>query len=79
MVFLHPSCVLERKPEWVLYHEFVLTSRNYIRTCTEVRGEWLLDIAEHYYDLGNFPPGEAKAALERLAMRTRYERAKGGA
>ena len=26
-VFLHPSCGLTNKPEWVLYHEFVLTSK----------------------------------------------------
>lgn len=51
----------------VLYQEFVLTTKNYIRTCLDIKGEWLLDIAEHYYDLANFPPGEAKRALERIA------------
>ena len=25
------------------------------RTCTEIEGEWLLDVASHYYDLDNFP------------------------
>ena len=49
-----------------LYQEFVLTTRNYIRTVTEIKGEWLVDIAPHYYDLENFPAGEAKRALERL-------------
>lgn len=52
----------------MLYNEFVLTTKNYIRTCTEVRGEWLLDLAPHYYDLSNFPACEAKRALERLAQ-----------
>lgn len=66
MVHLHPSTCLDHKPDWVLYHEFVLTSRNYIRTCTDIKGEWLIDIAPHYYDLSNFPNGEAKRALERL-------------
>ena len=65
-VHVHPSTTLDTKPEWVLYHEFVLTSRNYIRTCTAVRGEWLVDLAPHYYDLANFPQGEARRALERL-------------
>ena len=65
-VHLHPSTALDTKPEWVLYHEFVLTSRNYIRTCTAVRGEWLVDLAPHYYDLANFPAGDARRALERL-------------
>lgn len=51
VVQLHPSCGLDHKPEWVLYHEFVLTTRNYIRTCTEVKADWLLDIAPQYYDV----------------------------
>ncbi len=58
----------------MLYQEFVLTSKNYIRTCTDIKGDWLLDIAEHYYDLQNFPPGEAKRALERLILKRNKER-----
>jgi hypothetical protein len=38
-VALHPSSGLQ-KVEWVMYDEFVLTSRNFIRTCTEVEPEW---------------------------------------
>ena len=41
-VYIHPSTCLDHKPEWVLYSEFVLTTKNYIRTCTEVRAEWYL-------------------------------------
>jgi pre-mRNA-splicing factor ATP-dependent RNA helicase DHX15/PRP43 len=69
VVHLHPSCVLDDKPEWVLYNEFVLTSRNYIRLSTRIRGEWLVEIAPHYYDLSNFPPGDAKRELESLYRR----------
>lgn len=50
----------------VLYQEFVLTTKNYIRTCIDIKGEWLVDIAPHYYDLANFPDGDAKATLKRL-------------
>ena len=63
---LHPSCCLGTKPDWVMYNEFVLTSQNYIRTVSQVRGEWLLEIAPNYYDLSNFPPGQSKRALETL-------------
>ncbi len=48
----------------MLYNEFVLTSRNYIRTVMDIRGEWLVDVSPHYYDLSNFPPGAARRALE---------------
>lgn len=40
VVQLHPSTCLNHHPEWVIYNEFVLTTRNYIRTVTETRGEW---------------------------------------
>lgn len=49
-----------------LYQEFVLTSRNYIRTVTDIKGQWLIDIAPHYYELDNFPTGEARRSLEVL-------------
>eukprot|EP00243_Klebsormidium_subtile_P011213 TRINITY_DN6285_c0_g2_i1.p1 TRINITY_DN6285_c0_g2~~TRINITY_DN6285_c0_g2_i1.p1 ORF type:complete len:720 (-),score=219.60 TRINITY_DN6285_c0_g2_i1:163-2322(-) len=74
MVHLHPSACLDHKPEWVLYNEFVLTSKNFIRTVTEVKGEWLIDIAPHYYDLENFPQCEARRVLERLYMKKEKDR-----
>ncbi|KAB5569540.1 hypothetical protein DKX38_003333 [Salix brachista] len=42
VVHLHPSNCLDHKPEWVVYNEYVLTSRNYIRTVVDIRGEWLV-------------------------------------
>ncbi|KAJ1866102.1 DEAH-box ATP-dependent RNA helicase prp43 [Coemansia sp. RSA 989] len=69
MVLLHPSSVLDRKPEWVVYNEFVLTKRHYIRTVTEVKPEWLLEIAPHYYHLDSFPACEGKRILEKIALK----------
>lgn len=74
MVHLHPSTCLDHKPEWALYQEFVLTTRNYIRTVTDIKGEWLVDIAAHYYELSNFPQGEARRALERLYQKRERDR-----
>jgi len=79
VVALHPSSVLDHKPEWVLYHEFVLTSKNYIRTVTSVRGEWLVELAPHYYDLTNFPKGDTAASLARLYARKAEEDKRKGA
>uniref|UniRef100_A0A6M2EX85 RNA helicase n=1 Tax=Populus davidiana TaxID=266767 RepID=A0A6M2EX85_9ROSI len=73
-VHLHPSNCLDHKPEWVIYNEYVLTSRNYIRTVLDIRGEWLVDIASHYYDLENFPQCEAKRVLEKLYRKRERER-----
>ena len=54
-VFIHPSSYLHgsRKATWVLFQEFVLTSKNYIRTVTEIQPEYLLQVAPHYFDLQN--------------------------
>ncbi|EDP51899.1 DEAH-box ATP-dependent RNA helicase prp43 [Aspergillus fumigatus] len=68
-VLLHPSTVLGYDAEWVLYNEFVLTTKNYIRTVTAVKPEWLLDIAPTYYDISTFPKGEIRSSLLRAAER----------
>jgi len=69
VVQLHPSTCLGHKPEWVIYNEFVLTTKNYIRTCTDVKPEWLVKIAPSYYDMSNFPQCEAKRQLEQIINR----------
>ncbi|XP_014261070.1 putative pre-mRNA-splicing factor ATP-dependent RNA helicase PRP1 [Cimex lectularius] len=69
VVQLHPSTCLDHKPDWVVYNEFVLTTKNYIRTVTDVKPEWLLKLAPQYYDLQNFPQCEAKRQLEALQKR----------
>ncbi|KAJ5587311.1 Pre-mRNA-splicing factor ATP-dependent RNA helicase PRP43 [Penicillium hispanicum] len=68
-VLLHPSTVLAHDAEWILYNEFVLTTKNYIRTVTAVKPEWLLDIAPTYYDISTFPKGDIRASLLRASER----------
>ncbi|GLB45540.1 putative P-loop containing nucleoside triphosphate hydrolase protein [Lyophyllum shimeji] len=66
VVALHPSCGLDSQPEWVIFNEFVLTTRPYIRTVSDVKAEWLLDYATNYFDVASFPDGETKRALQRV-------------
>ncbi|KAF1913499.1 P-loop containing nucleoside triphosphate hydrolase protein [Ampelomyces quisqualis] len=43
-VFLHPSSALFGKStEWVVYHELVLTSREYMHWCTSIDPKWLVE------------------------------------
>jgi len=63
---MHPSTVIDHKPEWVLYNEFMLTSRNYIRTVLVIEPEWLFEVASDYFDLDEFRNGETKRKLERI-------------
>jgi pre-mRNA-splicing factor ATP-dependent RNA helicase DHX16 len=51
-VYVHPSSVLvkeEDHPKWVLYHELTYTSKEYMRFIAPIKGEWLIEIAPHYY------------------------------
>ena len=43
IVAMHPSAAIDHKPEWVVYHELVLTNKNYIRTCSAIEPEWLFE------------------------------------
>ncbi|EED89385.1 RNA helicase [Thalassiosira pseudonana CCMP1335] len=63
IVYIHPGSSIDGKPQWVLFEEFALTSKNYIRTVTTTKGEWLVEMAPHYFDLENFPECEAKDEL----------------
>ena len=59
-VHLHPSSTLfEEKPKWVLYHELVLTSKEYMRSNMPIAPEWLNEVAPHYYKKGEVE-GEKK-------------------
>ncbi|KAL9611593.1 MAG: hypothetical protein Q9167_003782 [Letrouitia subvulpina] len=68
-VALHPSSVLQSDTEWLLYNEFVLTTKKFIRTVTTVKPEWLLDLAPTYYDISTFNKGEVKTALQGVMQR----------
>jgi pre-mRNA-splicing factor ATP-dependent RNA helicase DHX15/PRP43 len=68
-VLIHPSTVLAAESEWVIYNEFVLTSKNYIRTVTTVKADWLVELAPKYYNLEHFSKGDVKLSLERVIER----------
>ncbi|KAI0084387.1 P-loop containing nucleoside triphosphate hydrolase protein [Irpex rosettiformis] len=65
IVSLYPSCGLNKRPEWVVFNEFVLTTRPYIRTVTQIQPEWLLELAQEYYNLSEFKNAEYTTALKR--------------
>lgn len=49
-VYIHPnSSVFEEDPKFVVYHELVLTTKEYMRQVIEIEPKWLTEIAPHYY------------------------------
>ncbi|KAI0739564.1 pre-mRNA-splicing factor ATP-dependent RNA helicase PRP43 [Daedaleopsis nitida] len=79
VVSLHPSCGLDATPEWVIFNEFVLTTKPYIRTVSEVRPEWLMEYAPMYFDLLTFPDGEMERTLMRVQKKRTLKEANGNA
>lgn len=50
IVHIHPSSSLyEEAPKWLLYHELVFTSKEFMRQVIEIDPQWLPDIAPHLY------------------------------
>ncbi|XP_043285396.1 probable pre-mRNA-splicing factor ATP-dependent RNA helicase mog-4 [Venturia canescens] len=49
-VSIHPnSSLFQELPRWILYHELVFTTKEYMRQVTEIESKWLLEVAPHYY------------------------------
>ena len=49
-VFIHPSSALfNHQPQWVLYHQLVLTSKEYMREVMAIDPRWLLELAPNFY------------------------------
>jgi pre-mRNA-splicing factor ATP-dependent RNA helicase DHX15/PRP43 len=54
LVAIHPSSLIDQKTAWVIYHEFVLTNKNYIRTVSKVDPKLFFEMAPEFYDLDEF-------------------------
>ncbi|XP_026469909.1 pre-mRNA-splicing factor ATP-dependent RNA helicase DHX16-like [Ctenocephalides felis] len=49
-VMIHPnSSLFEDLPRWLLYHELVFTTKEFMRQVIEIESKWLLEVAPHYY------------------------------
>eukprot|EP01029_Cantina_marsupialis_P027900 TRINITY_DN774149_c0_g1_i1.p1 TRINITY_DN774149_c0_g1~~TRINITY_DN774149_c0_g1_i1.p1 ORF type:complete len:956 (+),score=233.86 TRINITY_DN774149_c0_g1_i1:110-2977(+) len=49
-VYIHPSSALfQKNPEMVLYHELVLTSKEYMRHVMAIDAKWLIELAPRFY------------------------------
>ncbi|KAJ2599506.1 DEAH-box ATP-dependent RNA helicase prp22 [Coemansia sp. RSA 1721] len=65
-VYIHPSSALFNKnPEWVIYHELVMTSKEYMREATVVEPRWLVEVAPTFFKV---------ADANRISRRKRNER-----
>ena len=42
-------CIVQVMPRWVIYFELVLTTKEFMRTVSDIYPKWLVEIAPHYY------------------------------
>ncbi|EGC32093.1 hypothetical protein DICPUDRAFT_82061 [Dictyostelium purpureum] len=49
-VYIHPSSTLfNRNPDWVIYHELVLTTKEYMREVCTIDPKWLVELAPKFF------------------------------
>eukprot|EP00756_Hemistasia_phaeocysticola_P012782 Hpha_TRINITY_DN15227_c1_g8::TRINITY_DN15227_c1_g8_i2::g.65300::m.65300/K12813/DHX16; pre-mRNA-splicing factor ATP-dependent RNA helicase DHX16 len=77
-VWIHPGSYLAPRhekdeqyspPKWVIYHELVLTSKEYMRQVIEIQPQWLVEIAPHYYRPGELEDESATATRKKQLPR----------
>ncbi|KAI5121300.1 hypothetical protein M0805_003769 [Coniferiporia weirii] len=53
-VYIHPSSALfNRPPEWLIYNELILTTREYCHTVTAIEPKWLVEVAPQFFKVAD--------------------------
>eukprot|EP00835_Amoeboradix_gromovi_P001483 NODE_68_length_23780_cov_0.251003.p2 type:complete len:874 gc:universal NODE_68_length_23780_cov_0.251003:8442-5821(-) len=49
-IYMHPSSALfVKQPKWALYHELIMTSKEYMRQVVKIEPKWLIELAPHLF------------------------------
>ncbi|EFP86047.1 adenosinetriphosphatase [Puccinia graminis f. sp. tritici CRL 75-36-700-3] len=66
-VFIHPSSALfNRAPEWIIYHELVLTTKEYCRDVTAIEPKWLTEVAPTFFKVADAKTMSKRKQNERV-------------
>ncbi len=66
-VFIHPSSALfQRQPDWVVYFELVLTSKEYMREVCAIDPKWLVELAPRFFKAADAHKLSRRKRAERL-------------
>ncbi|KAK3996673.1 Pre-mRNA-splicing factor ATP-dependent RNA helicase-like protein cdc28 [Cladorrhinum sp. PSN332] len=55
-VYVHPSSVvkgIDPPPRVIIYHELVVTSKEFVRSVIPIESKWLTEFGGHYYEKGD--------------------------
>jgi len=54
VVYIHPSsAIYQKQPEWLVYHELVFTTKEYMREVCAIDPKWLVEYAPSFFKFGN--------------------------
>ena len=75
VVYIHPSSALfNHQPQWVIYHELVLTTKEYMRECTAIEPKWLIELAPAFFKVADPTYLSKRKRMERIEpMYNKYE------
>jgi ATP-dependent RNA helicase DHX8/PRP22 len=72
-VYIHPSSALFNKnPEYVIYHELVLTTKEYMRNIMVIDAKWLTELAPAFYKQAD--PNKLTKAKRREKIEPLFDR-----
>ena len=60
------SALFNRQPDWVIYHEVVLTTQEYMREVTAIDPKWLVEFAPNFYRQGDPTKMSKRKRAERI-------------
>ena len=82
-VYIHPSSVLSKdQREGILhshlvYHELAFTTKEYMRSITPIQPQWLLEVAQHYYDAASIEDQSQKKKMPKALGKAAEQPPKG--
>ncbi|XP_024366678.1 probable pre-mRNA-splicing factor ATP-dependent RNA helicase DEAH5 [Physcomitrium patens] len=66
-VYIHPSSALfQRQPDWVIYHELVMTTKEYMREVTLMDPKWLVELAPRFFKVADPTKMSKRKRQERI-------------
>ena len=75
-VYIHPSSALfNRNPEWLVYHELILTTREYCHNVTVVEPKWLVEFAPQFFKVADANKISKRKKQEKIEpLHNKYEK-----
>jgi len=74
-VYIHPSSSLfNKQPEYLIFHQLVLTSKEYMRECLAIDPKWLFRVAPNFYKNINSKFGEISKTKKRQKIEPLFDR-----